>query len=204
MVVSHVSVHVTDFAHMTDFFSKNRSRSHAFRSERMISYLKTHLTLAMRTSQDGVWIDKIPGILAEYNSRLIPGTTIRRDSVTKENYYSLLEELTKSTDPTMLFNLSRSHSFSPWLQGKLWKYSIGQKVLIAREADYEAKGQQTTKGGSFFKRSIEGAWAPTVRTIKDLWLKDSKYFLTPVYEIQSLHGLFYESEVLPALFAEKK
>lgn len=171
----------------------------------MIRFLKSRLSLALQLGypKDLVWIDKIEGILADYNAGFIKGTDIPRDSVTKENFFSLLEKLTKSSDPTMLFNLSSSHNFSPWLQGKLWKYKIGDKVLVAREADYEAKGQQTTKGGSFFKRSVEGSWAPPVRTVTDLWLKDSKYFLNPCYQVSGLNGKFYQSELLPALFAEK-
>lgn len=151
--------------------------------------------------KDNVWIDKIDGIVAEYNARFIPGTTIRRDSVTKENFFSLLEQLTRSTDPTMLFNISRSHNFSPFLRRKFWKFRIGQKVLLAREADYQAEGQKTSKG--FFKRSQEGSWSPRVRTIKDLWMKDSKFMLNPCYEIENMQGLFYESEILRAVFAEK-
>jgi hypothetical protein len=166
--------------------------------------MKTHLTLAMQLSGDGVWIDKIDGILKNYNSQFVPGTNLRRDSITKDNFMTLLEQLTKSTDPTMLWNLSRSHNFSPWMQNKIWRYSIGDKVLIAREADYTAKGQQTSKGGSFFKRSIEGSYSPTVRVIKDLWLKDSRYFLSAVYEIHGLSGLFYQSELVRALFADEK
>jgi hypothetical protein len=175
------------------------SRSSAFRSERMIAFCKRRFSLAASLSKDHVWIDKIDGILAEYNSQNIPGTDIPRDSVTKENFMSLLEKLRNSKDPTMFHHLSTSHNFSPNLQAKLWKYKLGQRVLVAREADYEAEGQ---KSNSFFKRSVDGSWAPTVRTVTDLWMKDSRYRLTPTYAVSGLVGKFYESELLGISFAE--
>jgi hypothetical protein len=182
------------------------SRSHAFRAERMIYYLKRRLTQALKFNEkgDNCWIKHIPAILSEYNSKVIPGTTRPRDSVTKDNYMSMLQELRGSQDPTMLFNVATSNNFSPWLQQKLWNFAPGDRVLVARESDYEAKGQQTQKGGSFFKRSIEGSYSPVVRTVTRLWLKDSRFFITPVYSVSGLQGKFYQSELIPALFAERQ
>lgn len=180
------------------------SRSHAFRSERMISYCKSKLAMALGFNEKGdfCWTRHVESVVSHYNSQLIDGTNIVRNSVNKQNYGSLLEQLRGSNDPWMLHNISTSRNFSPWLKARLWKFREGQKVLLARQADYEAKGQQTKQGGSFFKRSVEGSWAPKVRTITQLWLKDSKFFVTPTYSLQGLNGKFYENEILPADFAK--
>jgi hypothetical protein len=178
------------------------SRSHAFRSEIMIKFLKRSITQSLRFNPkgDNCWTKNVSGILKAYNSRVIPGTTRPRDSVTKHNYMEMLEELRGSTDPTMLFNISTSTNYSPWLKSKLWNFKENDRVLVAREADYKAKGQQTTKGGSFFKRSVEGSWSPVVRRVTQLWLKDSRFFLTPVYRVSGISSLLYETELIPALW----
>jgi hypothetical protein len=36
--------------------------------------------------------------------------------------------------------------------------------------------------------------------VTQLWLKDSRYFLTPTYRVSGLDGFFYPSEILPALW----
>ena len=181
------------------------SRGHAFRAERMISYLKRRLTQALKFNEkgDNCWTQHIPAILQEYNSRVIPGTTRTRDSINKHNYVEMLQELRGSEDPFMLFNVSSSTNYSPWLQQKLWNFAIGDRVLVTRESDYEAKGQQGKKAGSFFKRSIEGSFAPTVRRVTQMWIKDSRFLITPVYSVSGLTGKFYETDLIPALFAEK-
>jgi hypothetical protein len=181
-----------------------RSRSHAHRAERAIFFLKRRLSQALNLNPkgDNSWVRHLPSILREYNSRVVPGTLIPRDSVTKFNYMEVLEELRASTDPTMLWNISASSNFSPFLQKKLFKFRVGDRVLVARAADYESRGQETQKGGSFFKRSVEGSYAPTVRTVTKLWLKDSHFFLTPCYEVTGIIGKLYESELIPALFSK--
>jgi hypothetical protein len=177
------------------------SRGHAHLAESAIAFYRRRLALAVGFNKRGdfCWIKHVDGITKDQNSKFIKNTSIRRDSVTKENYFSVLEELYNSTDPTMLWNITSGQSFSPWMQRKFWRWKVGDSVLVAREADYTAQGQKTS---AFFKRSEKGAWNSKVRKITGLFLKDSKFMLSPCYEISGIKGKIYESETSAVPFSE--
>ena len=163
--------------------------------------MKERLSTALKFNRQGDnnWIKHIATIVAARNRETIRGTGIVRNSVTKHNYMKVLEELYNSTDPTIMFNVANlnSEDLAPWLTKKIWKYEKGSKVLLAREANYKLKKNL------FAKRSILGAYDDQrVYKIKSRALKPNKdFFVTPVYSLYSTSGWYYESELIPALFA---
>jgi hypothetical protein len=182
-------------------------RSKAFRAERLIRYCKERFSTALAASkQEGRvsrnWVGLIPGLVRDYNIKHVPGTDVRRIDVDARNYLDLLEEVHGSADPTAHFNAAQSGHYSKRVTKALWKYQMGDKVLLARSANRLLKKEK----GSFEKPSVEGSFGPQIFTISRLRLKDSHYFLTPVYGLEEAPPkiLFYESELKPALFAAKR
>jgi hypothetical protein len=168
------------------------SRSKAFHSERLLRYCKERLSMAMKAHPgEKDWTRFISKIVANYNSKQIPGTTIVRNSVNKDNYLELLEQLYRTKAPTMLFNLSSSANFTPKTSKMLWKFSVGDRVLVERKQNYKEKNS------AFLKTSVHGAYAPTAHVIEGLFLKSNGVlFLTPVYKLKDVKGYFYENSLL--------
>jgi hypothetical protein len=173
-----------------------RSRSKAFRAERQIRTLKERLSTAMRANpEERDWTVFLPGILRDYNSQKIEGTNVRRNSVNKKNYLGLLEQLYKSKDPDLLFNISSSVNFSPEMRRELFRFSAGDPVLLRKTADY---GQKTS---TFDKVSVRGSFGTKVYKVRQANLKaNGTLFYTPVYSLAGLRGWFYDAELIPADF----
>jgi hypothetical protein len=185
-----------------------RSRQKAYKAERMIRYLKERLSMALQASEEAGdperlnWIRHVPGIVDDYNSRFISGTSIRRRDAGHANYFKILEQKYGFSNPTVRFNSSVSGNFSSRSAALLFKYPPGTRVLLAREADYTADAGAGPQG-AFAKRSVTGAYGKIYRVSHHLLKSSGKFFLTPVYGLEGLQGLFYESELTPALFSEK-
>jgi hypothetical protein len=167
----------------------------------MIRYVKEHLSIAERANGDGKWVDHIPAVLAAYNGAKIRGTNLTRSSINQHNYLKFLGQLRKSTEPSMLFNMAETFRYPTALAKYLWRYRPGQKVLLARRVDYAIRDKNY-----FEKASVKGPYGPKVFTVTECLTKlNSDFFLTPVYRLDSgMTGLYYESELSPALFAEPK
>jgi hypothetical protein len=176
-----------------------RSRSKAYKAERMIRFLKTRLSTALlHDKNDKNWVQHLPGILNDYNSRYIQGTNVRRRDACKENYMLILAQKYGVRDPTAYFNTSVVGNFSPEMASKIFKFAVGSKVLLATSADYSRK----PKGGVFEKKSVTGSYGKKVYTVEAQYLKsNSSFFLNIVYRLVGLKGLFYENELIPALFS---
>lgn len=138
------------------------------------------------------WTVYLQGICDQYNSQKIPGTDVVRSSVDKSNYLSLVEKLYGSGQPDLLFNVSSGQNYSPKLGKLLWRYEVGQKVLLNRASNY------TDKTGPFYKPSVKGFFSKRPYVIRRRVLKTSSdLFLCPVYSLQDLKGLHYEVDLLP-------
>jgi hypothetical protein len=177
-----------------------RSRSKAYRPERMIKYLKTRMSLALKASGEKRWVDLLPVIVDDYNSKPIPGTGgIKRNSVSKGNYVSMLERLYQSEDPGSLNNIANSANYSKRVARSLWKFEIGDLVVLAKSVDYSRK-----KKGAFDKKSVKGSFGSRVYEITGRRLKSNgKHFLVAVYSVGGLSGLYYPGELRKALFADR-
>ena len=164
----------------------------------MIRYLKEHLAIAERANGDGKWATHLPGILKAYNNSLIKGTNVRRGDVDQNNYLTLLGKLRRTTEPTMIFNMTESFRYPSALAGYIWRYKVGDKVTLARRVDFQLKDRHY-----FEKASVKGTYGPSIYTITACKTKlNGDYFLCGVYSLDKIPNvLFYESELSPALFA---
>lgn len=163
----------------------------------MIRFLKERLSIAERANGDGRWAVHLPGILRDYNNALIKGTDVRRRDVDQNNYLELLGKLYRSEEPSMLINMTEAYRAPSSLARYLWRYKIGDRVLLARRVDYALKGKHY-----FEKPSVSGSFGPKVYTVTACRTKlNADLFICPVYALDGgLTGLFYESELTPALF----
>jgi hypothetical protein len=179
-----------------------RNRSKAYKAELGIKFLKRRLAIALRANKkgDNNWLQHLQPILEDYNNQCVPGTTIRRSAVNKFNVRQVLEQVYQSKDYESLFTGSVASQFSPALQRQLrFKFRVGQKVLLAKVSNY------FTKKSAFAKPSVEGSFGERVFTIQECLLKTdrTKRFYNFVYRLEGVEGLFYPSELKPALFSER-
>jgi hypothetical protein len=181
-----------------------RTRSKAFKAERMIRFLKTRLSTALAFNEkgDNDWLQHLPGILEDYNERFINGTTIRRRDASKKNYLEILAQKMGGggvADPEAYFNVSVLGNFTPEMSDRIFKYKVGDRVMLATYVDYSNKPAR----GAFEKKSVTGSFGKKVYSVRRQLLKsNAKFFLSKVYELEGLRGLFYETELIPALFSE--
>lgn len=166
----------------------------------MIKYCKGRLAVAERKLGDGRWVFAVDGLVKEYNSRIIPGTgDVRRSDVSKMNYLELLEKLYKSGEPTALMNMSVSGQSS--LAPFVWKYDVGDKVLLARKVSSEISASKRF----FEKEAVRGAYGPKVYEIEARKTKlNSKLFLCATYALVGLPGqLFYQTDLIEASYLRR-
>jgi hypothetical protein len=171
----------------------------------MIRYVKDHLSQGCRANGDKRWLRLLPAVCQNYNDQPVTGTNVKRKTVNQFNYISLLEQLRKSTSPTMLFNIAHTTTYPQPLEPLVFRFKVGEKVLLARRSDYTVKNFST-----FEKPSHVGAFGPEVYTVvgragKNNW----KLFICPVYKLTSpstgtLSSWYYESELRVASFATPK
>jgi hypothetical protein len=178
-----------------------KSHSKSWKAEKGIQYAKRQLSQMMLANGNHLWVRLVPALMAEYNDRLIPGTSIRRRDVNQHNYLRLLSELYKSTDPTALFNISSSNTYPSPLERLIWRFEVGQKVTLARRVDYSI-----SKRSTFEKPSVAGVFGSKIYTITDRAAKNNwRLFICPVYALSDMPGSwYYESEIREALFADTK
>ena len=186
-------------------FIQLKSRSKAYAAERAIRTLKTKLSLALSLNPKGDlnWEKHLPKILEEYNSHFVKGTNIRRCDVTKKNVLKVLAQKYKVADFYPAQNTAVLGNFSAKMRKAIrFKHRQGEKVLISRSANY------TLKSNAFTKKSVEGNYGKRVFVVENAFLKsNAQHFYTMVYKVKGLDGkpldgVFYSSELIPALFAE--
>jgi PAS domain-containing protein len=172
----------------------------------MIRFLKERLSTALRANGDGKWVRLLDGICRDYNDDFVRGTTVRRSQVNQHNYLDLLEQLFRSPEPTMRFNMAETFRSPSGLSRFLWKYKVGDRVLLARRVDYDLRGRH-----HFEKPSVTGSFGPTVYLVTSCTTKKNwQLFICPVYTLSRrqdgvpLSGKFYEVELAPADFSGRK
>ena len=179
-----------------------KTRHKAFLAERYIRFVKERLSTAMRFNKpkDLNWTRHAVTLVKEFNSRVIEGTNVRRNDVNKNNYMHLLSQLMNVADPDVVMNMSTSANHSLRVQKALWRYAVGDLVLLLKGL---TAGEKAT---TFAKPSVWGRFNTSqVYTVSDLVLKrDQTMALVPVYKLSTmgkmLSGLFYERELKAALF----
>ena len=172
------------------------TRSKAFLAETMIGHLKSNLSIALGNNArgDNCWTKHLPGIVAYYNEKKIAGTDIKRKDISRANFGEVIAKRLGAKDYSPLINTSVSSNFSKKMRQLLFKFQVGDKVLLARSAHYNVRMQ----GGKFGKKSVIGSYGDKVYTVKKCLLKSNdRFFLNPVYRLSRLKGLYYSSELIP-------
>lgn len=171
------------------------SRNKAHIAESMIAHVKRALSMALEANPgEKDWTKFVGAIVEKHNNSVVPGTDVRRKSVSKANYMQLLEKLFRSGQPDMLLNVSTSQNISRRLGRFLWKYSLGDVVRVrigSTYAETRSKFYKTSAGGSFSKRTFVIA-RRVLKSSGDL-------FLCPLYRLKNHRGLQYESDLLPTV-----
>ena len=176
-----------------------RSRSKAYAAENGGKLMKTWLSTGLDAKkaegkldprERNNWVGMVQGIVDHYNSLPTKGSTMPRRDVNKSNYLDMLAQRFGAKDPTPLMNLGQATNFSPKMAGLLFRYPVGQKVLLARSANY------SEVAGAFNKHSVRGSFGLTPYVVTEQVLKSGgPYFLTPCYRLANLQGLYYQREL---------
>ena len=157
-------------------------RHKSYRAESMIRWVKVALarTVAQRKANDDPnyrrWVETLPNVVKSFNNRKAHDTSFRRADIRTNNYHEYINELFQTSDATLLFNsgnLNADRLFSTkWLQ-KLFKFDVGDEVLVHRNATRQ-------HGEVFAKASVRGSFLDAPARVVSRWLKRSlKQFLVP-------------------------
>ena len=186
-------------------------RDKSFHAENMIGKIKTNLSAAIALEKSSGrgrglrWLSYLPGIVAHYNAKLIKGTDIPRNLADPEDYMAIVAKRYRTDDPSLIQNSMVARKFSTLTGDRIFKYRVGDPVLVARAAGAAAAASSAEEKSTFFKRSVSGSYGARVHRVSDRFLKaTSKLIMLPVYRLQDSDGLFYEHEIKRAYFAEKK
>jgi hypothetical protein len=168
----------------------------------MIRWTKEALSTSIRMTGNHRWIELLQKIVRRHNREFLPGQKkLRRSDVDETNWLEAVNASKKSKDSSLLFNISRASDLPPAAESVVWRYKVGDKVLLSRSADFSITG----KVKKFEKPSVVGAFGDKVYTIshRDVHLsKDSHY--VPVYFLKELHDgldVCYQEELRPAIYA---
>ena len=169
----------------------------AYLAERYIGFVKTKLSQALLHKGEKNWVQFVQPLVEEYNREKIAGTSYRRQAINRGTFNHFLSQLWKSEEPELKFNGFKAGPFASadWNR-KIFKFDLGQKVLLARRANWKEADEKLK---TFTKISSEGGFGPTPYTISGRQLRSSKNYkhFVPVYSLDelgpSLH--FYTSEL---------
>lgn len=168
--------------------------SKSYLAERYIRYMKEKLSQAMELKKTRTWYKFVQPITDEYDNEKVSGTSYKRKSIVKSNFFHFLSQLLKIKDPELHFPGSKINEFisSAW-NNNIFKFSIGEQVLLARRADWSKKLP------TFFKASHWGNFGSEIFTIASRQLRVSKKLnqFVPVYALKELGPSthFYTNEL---------
>jgi hypothetical protein len=164
-------------------------------AENAIRWFRQKISVAMEANPGADWTSFVRGVVDHYNSQPLPNSNVIRSSINRDNYMSKLSQIYKSSDPDLLFNVASGGNFTPETERVLFRYKVGDSVLLNRKFDYE------DKGGSFAKTSHLGVYSKTVYTIAKLVLKsNASLFLVPTYRLKNKLGLYYQDSLIRVPF----
>lgn len=158
--------------------------------------MKNRLSAALKFRSSKRWIDFVPGLVKEYNTTKIEGTSYRRQAVTKDNFDHFLTQLLGTDQPELLFNAGVVSRFQTESWNRLvFRFRLGQKVLLSKRAEWKAKH----KYHAFTKYSVEGGYSEKPYTVSGMQLRMTKGLkdMVAVYSLAeygpTMH--FYEPEL---------
>ena len=182
-------------------FLKKGNKSYL--AERYIGFVKTKLSQALEQEEGGggkKWETYISDLCSEYNKQKVEGTSYRRQAISKSNFDHFMGQLLDVKDPALLYNGFAAGPFErkSWNRA-IFKFDLGDKVLVARAANWKFP---TEKLGSFGKATVRGSFgtAPYTVTGRQLRSDKSRKNLVAVYSLEefgpNLH--FYTKELRAA------
>lgn len=182
--------------------------SKSYLAERYIRYAKEKLTQACEIKNTKTWLQFVKSICDEHNKEIIDKTSYSRNAIDKKNFNHFLEQrlslsskkrkssnIITSSDPTLLFNSARIYNgfASEKWNKSIFKYNIGDNVLLANRADWNKKHH------AFQKTSQWGTFSATVYTVIGRQLRSTKNFrgYAPMYSLSTFgpDRLFYANEL---------
>lgn len=157
-------------------------RHKSYRAESMIRWVKVALSKTVNQRLENGdphyrrWTDTLPTVVKSFNRRPAHGTSFRRSDIRVSNYKAYLNELFQTKDASLLFNtgnLNADRLFSAKWLARLFKFDVGDEVLVHRSATRQ-------HGEAFSKPSVEGSFQPQPARVQSRWLKRSlNQFMVP-------------------------
>lgn len=203
-----------------------QGHSKSFLAETMISYVKRRVSIALEATKEierrkakeqgrkmtpadyhrlRNWVDFVPGIVNDFNNRVLPGTKVKRGSVSQHRFLHAIKALYRTETPLNLLSLGiPGKNWPKGFKNKLFKYRLAAKVNLAWRAYYRIKS-------GFHKPSEKGSYHPKVFVVCERLIKTNrKGVLIPVYRIkgeddqQVLESIVYPSELVAAKYLKRK
>ena len=181
------------------YFLKKGSKSYL--AERYIGFVKTKLSQALESRHNNPtknWVQFVQPLVTEYNRQKIEGTSYSRQAVDSDNFQHFLQQKFNTSDPEASFTGFKVGPFDNERWNKLlFRFGPGQKVLLARRANWRFADQKK-EGGVFSKFSTVGGFGSSEYTVSGRQLRQtaSKRYVA-VYGLKelgpSLH--FYDAEL---------
>ena len=180
-------------------FMKKGNKS--FLAERYIGLVKTKLSQAiasgLASANPSRWIDLVEPLVKEYNLQQIPGTSYKRQSISRENFNHFLSQLFDSKDYDLRFS---GFAVQPFLSAKwnkkVFKFELNDRVRVSRKADWTDPENRT----SFKKVSLVGGFGNKIYTVSGRQLRSDRSMkrYVPVYQLAEIEGgfQFYKSELV--------
>ena len=185
-------------------------RSKAYAAELALRWMKVRLSRAMVAKGTRCWTVLVDPIVRSHNAQRIPGTRYRRVDVNKNSWLDVAEQILSARarraggdgrvdDAGAVFNTASvgeaGLSRERWKR-KLFKFRLGDKVLLSRRSDYRDKT-------AFPKPSVDGAYGERVHTVIGAYLRDTiRLEKVTVYKLRDdvsgepMRGFYYDNELL--------
>ena len=176
----------------------------SFLAERYVGFVKTRLSASLEAEREKTtnlqrprrWVHLVEPLVREYNGQLIPGTSYRRQAVSRENFTHFLQQkLGRDYDL-----VTSGHAAGPFLSQAwnraVFKFGLGDRVRVSRKADWTDPENRA----GFKKVSLSGGFGRRIYTIEGRQLRatrDGKR-MVPVYKLAEVTGggfNFYENEL---------
>ena len=189
--------------------------SQAWAAEVAIRRLKEQTSAAM-SLEEGIksrrWVDLIKNVAKHHNRQKSFDTSFKRSAIDKKNFYEFLNERYGVSDSKAVFNVARIdyRSIDPSVRSKVFKFQVGDKVLISKRSDVSL-GRVV----GFDKPSRTGYSTGQVFVIKAAQLvfdaASREQTLVPIFRLApvddpetELEARYYTEELQPAFFYESE
>lgn len=140
-------------------------------AERQIRHLKSELSILCGLNETVVWTDFLRSVVLHHNAQFAGKTSFTRNSVTDANFNQYMSAKLGVPDASMRYN-SNGMDISGMPDGwksKLFKFRLGETVLITADSDWTKK-----KKAPFYKKSHDGTYTSTVYTVVRAALRNTR------------------------------